>query len=55
MDIFVPYESYLEVYGRAGLELVGMRKPLAKGNEPYQWISETRIAPWVVYALRLSL
>jgi len=54
VDIFWPHESYLEVYGRAELELVEMRKPLAKGNEPYQWISETRIAPWVIYVLRLS-
>jgi hypothetical protein len=31
---------------------VEMRKPLANGNEPYHWVSETRIAPWAIYALR---
>jgi SAM-dependent methyltransferase len=52
VDILWPHESYLETYSRAGLELVEMRKPLAKGDEPYNWVSETRIAPWVIYALR---
>src|SRR5271157_1444025 len=52
VDIFWPHESYLEVYSRAGIEIVEMRKPLATGNEPYRWVSETRIAPWVVYVLR---
>jgi len=54
VDILWPHESYLEVYCRAGLEIVEMRKPLAKGDEPYRWVSETRIAPWVIYALRRS-
>jgi SAM-dependent methyltransferase len=52
LDIFWPHESYLEVYSRARLEIVEMRKPMAKGDEPYRWVSETRIAPWVVYVLR---
>jgi SAM-dependent methyltransferase len=51
VDILWPHESYLETYARAGLELVEMRKPLAKGDEPYNWVSETRIAPWAIYAL----
>ena len=54
VDILWPHESYLEVYRPAGLEIVEMRKPLAKGDEPYPWVSETRIAPWVIYALRRS-
>ena len=54
VDILWPHESYLEVYRRAGLEIVEVRKPLAKGDEPYRWVSETRIAPWVIYALRRS-
>jgi len=54
VDILWPHESYLEVYCRAGLEIVEMLKPMAKGDEPYRWVSETRIAPWVIYALRLS-
>jgi hypothetical protein len=52
VDILWPHESYLEVYGRAGLEITEMRKPLANGDEPYLWVSETRIAPWAIYVLR---
>ena len=52
VDILWPHESYLEVYVRAGLEVVEMRQPLATGDEPYPWVSETRIAPWVIYVLR---
>jgi SAM-dependent methyltransferase len=52
VDILCPHESYLEIYGRSGLEVLEMRKPLAKGDEPYPWISETRIAPWAIYVLR---
>ena len=52
VDILWPHESYLEVYRRSGIEVVEMRKPLALGNEPYQWVNETRIAPWVIYVLR---
>ena len=54
VDILWPHESYLETYSRAGLDLVEMRKPLARGDEPYRWVSETQIAPWVIYALRRS-
>jgi hypothetical protein len=49
VDIFWPY---LEVYRRAPLEIVEMRKPLANGDEPYRWVSETRIAPWA--SLRIA-
>ena len=52
VDILWPHESYVEVYSRAELEIVEMRKPLAKGDETYRWVSETRIAPWVIYMLR---
>jgi SAM-dependent methyltransferase len=29
-------------------------KPLATGDEPYRWVNETRIAPWVIYVLQES-
>ena len=54
VDILWPHESYLETYRQAGLEVVEVRKPLAKGDEPHPWISETRIAPWAIYVLRGS-
>lgn len=50
-DIFWTDESYWNVYASADLQLVATYKPLAKGNEPYQWVNETTIAPWVIYVL----
>jgi SAM-dependent methyltransferase len=50
-DILWTDESYREVYAAAGLEVAAMYKPLAKGDEPYKWVNETRIAPWVIYVM----
>jgi ubiquinone/menaquinone biosynthesis C-methylase UbiE len=44
-------QYYRETYRRAGLGVVKTYKPLAKGNEPCQWVNETKIAPWVIYVL----
>jgi len=54
-DIVWADEAYREVYRHAGLELVNMYEPLAKESEPYAWINETKIAPWVIYVLKKSV
>ena len=51
-DIVCTDEAYREVYREADLKAIQMLKPLAKGEEPYPWVSETRIAPWVIYVLK---
>ncbi len=51
-DILWSDESYREVYREASLRAIQMFKPLAKGDEPYAWVNETRIAPWVIYVLK---
>lgn len=51
-DVVWTDERYQEVYERVGLELVKTYKPLAKNSEPYKWVNETRIAPWVIYVLK---
>ena len=51
-DIVCTDEAYRKVYQEAGLKAVQMFKPLAKGDEPYSWKRETRIAPWVIYVLK---
>jgi len=51
-DIVWSDEDYQEVYGRAGLVAISKQAPLAKESEPYQWVNETRIAPWIIYVLR---
>jgi ubiquinone/menaquinone biosynthesis C-methylase UbiE len=51
-DILWTDEYYRETFKRAELVLVQMQKPLAKESEPYEWVNETRIAPWVIYVLK---
>jgi len=45
-------EAYREVYRAAGLEEVAKHAPLGRVDEPYAWVSETRVAPWVIYVLK---
>ncbi|MBI1852174.1 MAG: methyltransferase domain-containing protein [Planctomycetes bacterium] len=42
-------EDYRELYRRAGLDLVERLEPLGRPDEGIAWVSETRIAPWVIY------
>ena len=50
-DIVWSDESYREAYKAAGLEVVKTYKPLGKKDEPFQWVNETKISPWVIYVL----
>jgi hypothetical protein len=50
-DIVWPDEDYRDTCREAGLELLETRKPLARDDEPFAWVSETKIAPWVIYVL----
>ncbi len=54
-DIIWTEESYQAVYREAGLEAAAVIKPLATGEEPYPWVSETTIPPWVIYVLRRAM
>jgi trans-aconitate methyltransferase len=51
-DIVWTDEAYREVFREAGSAVVESCKPLAKGDEPYVWVSETTLAPWVIYVLQ---
>lgn len=53
-DILCTDASYRRIYRNAGLHAVAAHRPLATGDEPYEWVNETRIAPWVIYVLRKS-
>jgi SAM-dependent methyltransferase len=51
-DILWPDEDYRSIYKDVHLEPVEVYKPLARVEEPYQWVNETRIAPWVIYVIK---
>jgi ubiquinone/menaquinone biosynthesis C-methylase UbiE len=50
-DVVWTDEGYRDVYEAAGLRIIQVHRPLGKPSEPQPWVSETRIAPWVVYVL----
>ena len=52
VDILWPDESYRDVYASADLRVADALKPVATGDEPFPWISEAFIAPWVIYVLK---
>ena len=54
VDILCSDEDYRELHARAGLTLIETHKPLGRPDEPYDWVSETRIAPWALYVLGKS-
>jgi len=51
-DIIWMDQDYHETYKLAGLVSVNIYRPVANQTEPYNWVSEAKIAPWVIYVLR---
>ncbi len=51
-DIIWMDDAYQKVYKQAGLDVLKTVKPLGKETEPHRWVSETKIAPWVIYVLK---
>ncbi|MCB9838352.1 MAG: class I SAM-dependent methyltransferase [Phycisphaeraceae bacterium] len=45
-DILCTGESYREIYGRAGLRVLESHLPMGREDDPYEWVSETTVAPW---------
>ena len=52
VDILWTDDDYRACFNTAGLHLIEAYKPLGRTEEPYNWISETKIAPWVIYVLK---
>ena len=51
VDVLWPDEDYRAVYAEAGLTVRALHRPLGRTDEPYPWVNETKIAPWVIYVL----
>jgi len=54
IDILWTDEAYRKVYQQAGLKVVDAYRPLGRSDEPFKWITETSIAPWVIYVLEAA-
>jgi len=51
-DVIFPEDDYRRVYAEVGLEVVEVYRPLGREGEPYNWVNETKIAPWTIYVLK---
>lgn len=45
-------EDYQKLFESADLEIVAQYRPLGKPDEGHVWLSETTVAPWVIYVLQ---
>ncbi len=53
-DIFWTVDDYQELFKRAMLSIESVNKPLGKKDEPFEWVSELKIAPWIIFVLKKS-
>jgi len=51
-DIFWTVSDYEKLFTQSGLEIEATYKPLGYDNEPYEWVSEKKIAPWMIFVLK---
>ena len=51
-DIFWSINDYHKLFTSAGLKLEATYKPLGYDNEPFEWKSEKKVAPWIIFVLR---
>lgn len=51
VDVFWRHEDYLALFDEAGLALVAQHAPLGRDEEPFSWVSETTVPPWMIYVL----
>ena len=50
-DVLCTDRTYRQMYADAGLEVIADYRPVARGDEGVPWVSETRVAPWVIWVL----
>lgn len=54
-DILCSNSAYREIYRAAGLEIIADYRPLGRAEDGVAYLSETEIAPWVIYVLGAAL
>jgi ubiquinone/menaquinone biosynthesis C-methylase UbiE len=50
-DIFWSEKDYEVLFDLAGLKIDAIYKPLGHADEPFNWVSEKELAPWIIYVL----
>jgi hypothetical protein len=49
-DSAITFSAFAIAYEKSDVSLFS--RALARKSEPYEWINETRIEPWVIYVLK---
>ena len=52
VDVIWYHDDYKRLFADSGLAIVSEHRPLGRSDEPYGWVSETSVPPWVVYVVR---
>ena len=52
VDLIWFHEDYLRLFAASELHMVDCYRPLGRMDEPYEWVNETSVAPWVIYVLK---
>jgi len=50
-DILCTDDTYRSVFSQAGLAVIDSYQPLGDASEPFDWVTETTVAPWTIYVL----
>lgn len=50
-DVLCSQECYRKLFRKSGLKIVVHHQPLGNHSEGFNWLNETRIAPWSIYVL----
>lgn len=50
-DVLCTHEDYLRLFEDAGLAVVDTHLPLGREDEPFAWVNETMVPPWIIYVL----
>lgn len=51
-DILWTDDDYKKTFKQVGLDLVRSHKTFGKPDEPFNWLNEIKIAPWIIYVLK---
>jgi len=53
-DVVCSKAGYLGIYRDAGIEVEASYEPLGREDEPFEWVSETSVAPWRIDVLKAA-
>jgi SAM-dependent methyltransferase len=53
-DVYCPDDAYRALYADAGFCVERVHRPLGRADDPFDWVTESRISPWMIYVLRVG-